>query len=88
MAYKLTLSVDPIYINIPQDLDACASRTSGMSSKLFAHVQYNADPERHCAWNPFFGLGGEVEFAHSGNACLRTNVSQWGVWVKGGIAFE
>ncbi len=85
---QINTSVDPIYINIPQDLDACASRTSGMSSKLFAHVQYNADPERHCAWNPFFGLGGEVEFAHSGNACLRTNVSQWGVWVKGGIAFE
>lgn len=85
---QINTSVDPIFINIPQDLDACASRTSGMSSKIFAHMQYNSDPERHCAWVPFFGLGGEVEFAHRGNGCLRTNVSQWGVWIKGGIAFE
>lgn len=85
---QINTSVDPIYINIPQDLDACASRTSGMSSKLFSHIQYNANPNNHCSWLPFFGIGGEVEWAHSGSGCLRTNLSQWGVWIKGGIAFE
>jgi hypothetical protein len=86
----INTSVDPIYINIPQDLDACGARTAGMSSKLFTHLQYNGDPEKHCAWIPFIGIGGEVEWAHTGKKydCLRTNVSQWGVWVKGGIAFK
>lgn len=84
---QINTSVDPIYISIPQDLDACASRTSGMSSKLFTHFQYNANPDKHCAWLPFFGVGGEVEWAHS-SGCLGTNVSQWGIWVKGGISFE
>jgi len=43
--------------------------------------------ERESGNIPFLGVGGEIEFA--GKMCESySTLSQWGIWVKGGIEFE
>ncbi len=71
------------------------------SNAIFAHLNYKW--EREC-WQPYFGVGGEAEFGQSEGKNCNTNVStacnnqcqssqnialsQWGVWVKLGVAFD
>lgn len=38
----------------------------------------------HCRLSPYLGFGFETEFAAPSNPC---SISQWGVWVTGGISF-
>jgi len=73
-----------------------AKTPSALSNKIFAHLGYSwLDCED---WVPFLGIGGEAEFGsknsnsnnnanNNGNGCYAA-LSQWGVWVKGGIAFN
>ena len=59
-----------------------------LSHKIFAHMSYawNDDMEED-EWSPFLGLGAEGEFA--GKTCGNyATLSQWGVWLKGGLAFN
>ena len=98
----------PLFINC---CDINFQRTRGLSHKVFANVNYTWDKE---GWNPYFGIGGSVEFAkHSSSTdcqsgtpdcttscsnscgtpcestkCLDCAVSQWSIWLKGGINFE
>lgn len=85
-------SVNPIFISAT-DIDTCEQRTRGLSSKVFTHFNYTwADQDR---WIPYLGIGGEAEFAHNSddycddtcNACISCALSQWGIWIKGGITF-
>ena len=94
-AASLTIqtSINPVFISAC-DIDVCEQRTKGMSSKLFTHLSYTwADQDR---WIPYLGIGGEAEFAHNSNdhcddsckdSCFACALSQWGVWLKGGITF-
>jgi len=67
---------------------------SALSHKLFIHFSYawkkqyreDDDDDEENGWNPFIGVGGEVEFGGSSSNCYNA-VSQWGVWVKGGWPF-
>jgi len=63
--------------------------SSALSHKVFAHVSYAwiEDEEVEDDWVPFIGLGGEAEFGSKNSGCYNA-VSQWGVWVKGGLAFN
>lgn len=65
-----------------KDLDPNSAAQCGfLSHKLFWHIGYMW--KDYC-YQPHVGLGGEVEF---GDKDCSTGLSQWGVWVKGGITF-
>jgi len=67
------------------DVNFCKS-PSALSHKIFAHFNY-AWKDREENWTPYLGVGGEAEFDAGCNQC-RFAVSQWGIWLKGGVAFE
>ena len=64
----------------PEDLTPCpALNPTAWSNKVFGSFGYQwAD----CDWQPSLFLFGEAEFGKTNVA-----VSQWGVGLKGGIAF-
>lgn len=67
------------------DLDLDSKSPSALSHKVFAHIAYNWNDCED--WIPFIGIGGEVEFSGKNNDC-HAAVSQWGIWLKGGISFN
>ncbi|HRN77916.1 MAG TPA: hypothetical protein PLU71_01640 [Candidatus Dependentiae bacterium] len=94
---QINTSINPILISA-DDIALISARAH--SSKIFFHISHSWN--KRTGWIPFFGLGGEVEFGHTGDndacksncvgscttTCLNCSVSQWGIWAKGGIAFE
>lgn len=93
-AHQTNTSVQPILITA-DDIDIAG--TKGYSQKIYTHFSYGWID---CpAWTPFIGAGAFAEFgSHSNNtslvcnsscvtACTNCAVSQWGVWLKGGIEF-
>ena len=76
-------SFNPILIS-PEDIDTCQSAPA-MTHKLFAHVSYEWKDE-YVRWQPFAGFGAEVELAPK-NRKYRA-ISQWGAWIKAGVAFQ
>lgn len=83
-------SIQPVFIT-SDDIDICSARTKGFSNKFFTHINYFWDDS---CLNPFIGLGGMVEFGANKSAscasehgCSECTLSQWGVWIKGGIFF-
>ncbi len=66
-----------------RDLDRCSAAVpSQLSHKFFAHIGYT---HFGVDWEPELGLGGEVEF--NGRRNLKTTIDQWGIWLKGQVAF-
>jgi hypothetical protein len=78
-----------------KQIDYEAAESKGDSNRIFVHISYN--PELCCDWRPFIGVGGFAEFAHhnsnncsdpdNDNSCMSCAFSQWGVWIKGGVAY-
>ena len=81
------------------DISYDTTRTKSATHKLFMHLGYSWLEHAH---PPFVGLGGEVEFgsvdscnkltvcAPGCSSCSHCNavaISQWGIWLKGGVAF-
>ncbi len=74
-------------------------RTKGLSNKVFTHFAYNWYDRQD--WIPYLGIGGEVEFGGGKSCCTTRNancnaccssctntaISQWGLWIKGGVSF-
>ncbi len=89
-------TLNPVLIRATQ-IDLEAAETKGLSNRIFAHVNYNWDA-CDCDWVPYLGAGGFIELAHHGsgecsapdfdNSCQTTAFSQWGLWIKGGFAFN
>ncbi len=52
-----------------------------LTNKFFTHLNYTWYDR---CYNPYLGAGGEVEFDAS--PC-NSGLSQWGVWLKGGVVF-
>ena len=76
----------PVYLKTG-DLDTCKT-PSALSHKIFAHISYGwKDDMEEDDWTGFLGLGGEVEFGSKTCGCYSA-LSQWGVWLKGGVAFH
>jgi len=83
---QMNSSGDPVFLSC-DDLDTCKT-PSALSHKIFAHFSYawkdDMEEEGH---TPYLGLGGEAEFA--GKTCGNyAALSQWGIWLKGGVAFN
>jgi hypothetical protein len=82
------------------DISFDTTRTKSATHKLFMHLGYSWLEHAH---PPFVGLGGEVEFgsvdscnkltvcapgcSNNCSSCHAVAVSQWGLWLKGGVAF-
>lgn len=87
-------SQNPIFIKT-SDIDVEGAETKGLSNKIFAHVSYYWN-DYNC-WSPFLGFGGFYETAHHNEgecqdqeddgSCQSCGLSQWGVWLKGGVTF-
>lgn len=82
-ANQTRTSKDPIFVQA-DDIDM-SKTPSAMSHKLFGHISYNWDDCED--WIPFLGVGGEIEWAGKYDSNYAA-VSQWGVWIKGGISFN
>lgn len=77
---------NPPVLIADNDLSCCAPMLPrALTNKLFFHIG-NIWQDQACCWKPFFGIGGEVEWA-GGNPCKNSACSQWSVWAKGGIGF-
>lgn len=67
------------------DIDNC----SGLSPRAFSNKVFGSAGRTWYACNevtPYVALGGEGEFAGK-VGCVKTAISQWGVWIKGGFNY-
>lgn len=81
---QINSSFNPVFISL-SDLDIHGAQTKGLSQSIFIHIDHIWHDRRFCT--PFLGIGSLVEWRgfHSHHA---TALSQWSVWLKGGITFE
>jgi hypothetical protein len=68
--------------------DADINNCSGLSpraftNKIFGSIEYDFET---CDMQPYLLLGGQAEFAGKTNG-QKTAISQWGIWLKGGISY-
>lgn len=95
----INTSATPVLIALT-DLNIEGAATKVQSHKIFTHLGYTwVDRED---WVPFIGVGAEVEFGGShhsddsststttstSSSSINTALSQWGVWLKGGVSFN
>ncbi len=93
---QIKTSIQPVFLNSG---DIALQETKGQSHKVFAHLSYTMDRDN---WIPYLGIGGSGEFGQNDNDCcdsdcdttptcsncLKCSLSQWSVWVKGGVSFN
>jgi len=71
----------PVFVNCT-DLDTNSAAQCGVTShKIFCHIGRHWN--ENC-WQPHMGVGAEVELL---GRCSSKNVYEFGVWIKGGLAF-
>lgn len=59
-----------------------------LSHKFFIHLNYSWIG--YCKFNPFFGIGAEIEFDGTrinDLTCKKSGLNQWGLWIKGGLSY-
>ena len=89
----INTSTAPVFL---QCSDIELTRTRGLSHTLFSNISYTWDCE---CWVPFLGAGASAEFASSRSSCPKNEnsscppcvdcgISQWSIWVMGGITFN
>ena len=90
---QINTSIQPIFIT-QDDLNIEGAETRGSSNKIFSHFSYTwIDRED---WIPYLGIGFDAEFGnHSDNndtnGCdnrISCALSEWAVFVKGGVSFD
>ena len=94
-AQQIKTSIQPIFISRN---DVALQETKGISHKLFTHLNYTFDRDN---WVPYIGVGASGEFGRNENSCsddcdtssecgncIYCSLSQWSVWVKGGVSFN
>jgi len=98
---QATTSLTPVTIAVT-DLDLEGAQTRIISHAVFTHVNYTwIDREE---WVPFVGFGAKIELGHrlgknettttttptttTDSSTLNTALSQWGVFLKGGVSFN
>lgn len=96
---QINTSVQPILID---HCDFNMVGTRGMSHKVYTHISYNWIELED--WVPYVGMGAYGEFGQTKNRCQNnlgtscsgpctshasyTSLSQWGIWIKGGVSFN
>ena len=81
----LVQSSKPAVLLTDASINECSGiASSAISHKIFMHAGYTWYRPKIEA---FMGLGGEVEWAPCKNKTGNSALSQWGVWVKGGLSY-
>lgn len=88
---RINTSLQPILLK-PQDIDISSAQTRGISNAVYAHLNHTW---QSCP-NVSLGIGAQIEFgdlAGKSEPCpdkptLNVALSQWIVWIKGGVAFD
>lgn len=91
-------SIQPVLLSC-DDIDFEA--TKGISNTIFANFSYGWEKDTRSS---FLGIGASAEFGKApsccntnsncgqyddcGKNCINSAVSQWTVWIKGGVAFN
>jgi hypothetical protein len=75
-----------------QDIDLqSAASPFVMTNKFFGHIGYAWKDYWACKYTPFIGIGGEIEVEGINQRDTvrydKDTLSQWNLWVKGGMAF-
>lgn len=66
------------------DINNCSGLSPrALTNKIFGSIEYDF---RVCNKESYILLGAEAEFASKVD-CVKTTVSQWGIWLKGGITY-
>lgn len=102
-ATQINTSTTPVIISAT-DLDTDAARSRGMSHKIFTHFNYTWTDREDWIPYVGFGADVEFGSRKHSNdtscstqtstnscsssSCSRCAVSQWGVWIKGGLSFN
>jgi hypothetical protein len=82
---RINTSINPIFLTV-SDLDVTGAQLRGMSSTLFIYGGYSCSPCKE--WTPYIGIGAQSEWNHEhSQSPYLMSVSQWTVWIKGGLAF-
>ncbi len=86
-------SVQPVFLSTC-DIDMHSAQTYGMSHRIIGEIDYTWDCYR--PWTFYVGFGAEVEFGRNAQKkavnkeqkCINGALSFWGLWLKGGFAFN
>jgi hypothetical protein len=90
---QIQTSIQPVFISIT-DLNIEGAETRGSSNKIFSHFSYTwIDRED---WIPYLGIGFDAEFGNVGgrdnsDSCdngISAALSEWAVFIKGGVSFD
>ncbi len=95
---QIFTSIQPVFI---KSTDVELQETKGISNTVWTNISYTWDRDN---WIPYLGIGGSAEFgSHSGDdcgscstgcssndcdSCVKCALSQWSIWLKGGISFS
>lgn len=82
LSAAINTSIDPLFLNC-SDLDI--KKLSALSHTIFAQTAYTGTWRDY---KPYVGLGGSAEFGMHNDENSLFALSQWTVWIKGGIAFD
>lgn len=90
MVNAIGTSIQSVFLT-SADLDVAGNGSKGLSNKVFTHINYTW--EDHECYLPYLGVGGKAEWATTTNSCdkkkcMNSNISEWGVWLKGGFSFN
>ena len=87
LGHQMRTSIQPVYLT---NADVNLRGTNAFSNKIFTHLNYTWSDIQN--WNPFLGVGASVEFGHNDyhkkNSSASYAITQWGAWIKGGVAFD
>jgi hypothetical protein len=85
---NIETSVPPVLLSI-NDLDLDSSKTKGMSSSVFGSITYEGE---YNSCKPYLTMGGQIEIGTQPTTkfdhCVSCSLSQWGIWLRAGIAFD
>lgn len=95
---QILTSIQPVFI---KSTDVALQGTKGLSNTIWTHLAYTWDRDN---WIPSLGIGGSAEFGsgncndcdtsctnnctNSCDDCFKCSLSQWSIWLKGGISFS
>ncbi len=97
--HHMKTSRTPVILQCVRDIERVETR--GISHTVFTHISYTWDRDN---WVPYLGIGGSAEFGKAKSCndcdecpttcttecdnCVDCALSQWAVWVKGGLSFN
>lgn len=88
---RINTSLQPILLK-PEDIDIASGQSRGMSNSVYAHINHTW----YSCPAVSIGIGAQIEFGdlagknepNKEKPVLNAALSQWIVWIKGGVEFD